>query len=706
MKVNTLPLVPQYNNTPCNRFWDGFFNYSNRVWVVLHSKGKKLEVIEYRERNHRCLNALKILLLFTGIVPLIAAIYYLIKMNNFKGYQVTLLTPSSLQPMQIREPKEEQAVLETIAEVTPEKNEIQPADAEVAYDYLESNNVELNNQTKVFLSNLEEIPFFQLKKWDLKNPKEVFTKLNKIEVAASDFTDENIPLIKAYSEILRLEFVVDSLNAAQKLIHRQSDLLFSLFKESVFDLMTLLEVSTNHIGNTFKSFNNKIFSYLFSEAKFSKISEDYLPGLMIHYGSWVKLQIAHQLIQELPINIYSLIFKVSYDCKDLLKALNQFLTHDLSLKTKAVISQHPELLDQVYLKLKQVEKCEAFKFALEAYFSSHKILQNPNYSLELTYKDPTLFSTLNNDNELDEFDPLFIENLKKLFFRPDITPSIRLQFIIKFGERTFIAKLIVEWLKDPRNHRAFYERNWNPSSDEFFKDSSWVSIDRTTRPYLLLLTCLESSRLPLDNSLLHFFKYRPDNFDPYALDRQLDLWSLFPFAIAFETIYWLNEGHNKKIEVFTESMPATNLIGSTIPLELLKKLLQACKEEFPLKTPHVIPYIAVSIFEYRKEEVIKELLDELLPNIKTYITPISVESIFKAIDTPKKLEWVLEGVQKLPEEQRNAYLRAFSQGILINENPVSLELKRDVIVNAFQKKNLDLSMGAKIPIEQFMETFN
>lgn len=93
MRVNTIPLLPHYNNTRCTRFWDGYFHFSNTVWVVIHAKGKEIEAIEIKNPHTRGLNALKIFLLFTAIVPLIAAIYHLVKISHFKHYNITLVKP-------------------------------------------------------------------------------------------------------------------------------------------------------------------------------------------------------------------------------------------------------------------------------------------------------------------------------------------------------------------------------------------------------------------------------------------------------------------------------------------------------------------------------------------------------------------------------------------------------------------------------------
>lgn len=215
MKVNTIALLPNYKNTTYNCFWDGYFHFSDRQWILLNAKGHELKAVEIRNPKAQSLNALKIVLLFTVIVPLIAAIYYLIKLCQFKGYQVTLIHPKAPKVFQeskaeIHEPKEEYATIQ------------EPLNAENALKYLREQEVELNSDTKHLLSQLEEISFKQLKKWDLKNPQEIFTKLKCIKVLASEFTDENIPLIEAYKKAIPLELVEDSLDNTVSAIRYES----------------------------------------------------------------------------------------------------------------------------------------------------------------------------------------------------------------------------------------------------------------------------------------------------------------------------------------------------------------------------------------------------------------------------------------------------------------------------------------------------
>lgn len=135
--LNISRLIP--NHSPCTHFWDGFYNFSEREYFIKSVKGKEIQVIEIKNPHARSQIALKIALLFTVIVPLIAAIHYLIRACRFRNCHVTrvssqeaqkiyqvaqakMITPEEHQatithplatPLHIKQITEEQAVLET-----------------------------------------------------------------------------------------------------------------------------------------------------------------------------------------------------------------------------------------------------------------------------------------------------------------------------------------------------------------------------------------------------------------------------------------------------------------------------------------------------------------------------------------------------------------------------------------------------------------
>lgn len=91
-----------HKNTPCRRFWDGFFNFSEKKCFIKSIQGKEIQVVEIHDPRVKSSNALKIALLFTVIVPLIAAIHYFIKDCHFRSYHVTLLRPQDMRKVEQR----------------------------------------------------------------------------------------------------------------------------------------------------------------------------------------------------------------------------------------------------------------------------------------------------------------------------------------------------------------------------------------------------------------------------------------------------------------------------------------------------------------------------------------------------------------------------------------------------------------------------
>lgn len=265
MKVTTIPLIFSHDKT-CARFWDGFFNYSNREWIVLKAKGKEIKAIEIRNPNTHSLNALKIAMLFTVIVPLIAAIIFLIKASHLKKYSVTLISQDELQKVN--------AVAQTkIPEVEPVKK--QPLDAHVAQDYIKNGDVDWNSETSILLQNLEKIPFSLLKKWDVKNPQEVFPNLKEIEVAYDEISEESIPLLKAFKETTTLTFIGVGFKDPT-FVEKEITELISLLNKNPKVLLQILR--------NLKKLDGELFKAILHEENISKLSADEHGEILFNYG--------------------------------------------------------------------------------------------------------------------------------------------------------------------------------------------------------------------------------------------------------------------------------------------------------------------------------------------------------------------------------------------------------------------------------------
>lgn len=97
-KINyNIPIIEKTKSSAVKEFFDGFFYYGHKQYSVISSKGNELKLQETEISPVAKQNVLKIALLFTGIVPLLAAIYKLVRLAKWYTYKKITIEPLSSQ---------------------------------------------------------------------------------------------------------------------------------------------------------------------------------------------------------------------------------------------------------------------------------------------------------------------------------------------------------------------------------------------------------------------------------------------------------------------------------------------------------------------------------------------------------------------------------------------------------------------------------
>lgn len=689
MRVNTIPLLNSYNKTPCNRFWDGYFNYSDREWIILQSKGTEIQAVEIRNPHVRSMNALKILLLFTGIVPLIAAIHHIVKICRLKKCHVTLITPQTKEPFlpqvaQIKEIREEQATI-----VRPK--EITPLSFQEANEYVSKNELLINKDLLIVLKNLEKIPYKTLKRFDLEFLKHAFKNLSEVEMN-EEITSENLTALLTIKEKIKIIFKKNLFKQEHLIVDRADDIL-SLIKDSPTALLDLL-LSLDADEDQFTALIEKIYPLLLTTDALSKFSPSDLDDLLTVYGNFLsqKLSVVKNLnlpylTKYLPkVDIYPFIFNSSGDCKALLKALDYINSKDVYQKTQDYISKYPDKVKEVVLKLKAIKKNDAFKYALITYITSEKVFDEPDEALKVITQNRFHIESINNE--------LFFSNLKTLFFHKDVSIETRRNFIFTYYEVSEkIAEYILEWLKNPDHFEQFHK---TPENE--FATGYWVS--KTLKPYILINACLMKANKPLDDTTLALLRLKPKEIESGLFNHHLTR-----HFMAIDLIVKLSQGNDEPEDlIFTERLP------TLIPKELIKKYIQIAIKK-PKDSYFLNPFIT-SLLKVREKDAIQEMFDELIPRFNRYVMD-NMNGLFDllfSIDSPEKLECALDCIIKLPERKREALQCIFSAGLVTpgddGRNKLSMiNLTSDVIRESFRKKDL-FPKALGIPFSRFFDAIN
>lgn len=521
MKIHSLPLVIHHKTSSISRFLTGYFH--QKEWVLVSSKGNDLCVKERKIPSRQTI--LKIILIFTIVVPLIASIFLLINHCKWKKCHITVLKKEQKKPIE------------------------KPA--------LKAPEVKVEKLPKKETSFSELISL-------AKQGLEPDTDIERISVNLSEVTVGNHHFLFQFRSIASLSFF----NAPSEeflsylITNKQLYPFLQLIKYSLPSLIAILktaaalEVSPHADVLPIQLGYNEILRHILTTHNLSKISDDELFDLALHQEGYWRYRIKESTlnlhhVSNLPSQL-SLFFdhlpKIldNVDCDDFVFILFYLFNN----QAKELIESSPANLlkhiQKLYIIVKNLIKDSPQKALFDSLYTTVLIqfVQLPEGLFSLSEQEKSQFYLeITTSPFYDKIWPLSMNNSEPVqdlknalcqgIFHIAISPAIRIKFLSLFCQTMsghIINNLDLQKIKQIHQEYLSVENFEAPNLE-------WNTFPPNARAHYMLISALQKicGRATPRNKLLQYISLFNAVKDPSLNLMEFDEDDLYDFQCLLET---------------------------------------------------------------------------------------------------------------------------------------------------------------------------